>query len=192
MENLLKQWKADVIFLQETKLEHVTRGSLSSLWCSQFVDWLFVGSIGASGVILLMWDKRFMEKVDDVVGDYSVSGRFKILSSGFEWAFTGVYGPTSNADKRLMGEELAGVNSWWDVSWCVGRDFNVVHFPRERMGAEFITPAMRGFPDFIFEHGLMDFPSEGGAFTWSNSLSRSWIDRFMVSLTMKEQFSVMT
>ncbi|KAK4567805.1 hypothetical protein RGQ29_003530 [Quercus rubra] len=149
--NLLKQWKADVIFLQETKLEH-------------FVDWLFVGSIGASGV-------------DDVVGDYSVSGRFKILSSGFEWAFTGVYGPTSNADKRLMGEELAGVNSWWDVSWCVGRDFNVVRFPRERMGAEFITPAMRGFPDFIFEHGLMDFPSEGGAFTWSNSLSRSWIDR---------------
>ena len=68
----------------------------------------------------------------------------------------------------------------------------MVRFPRERMGAEFITPAMRGFPDFIFEHGLMDFPLEGGAFTWSNSLSRSWIDRFMVSLTMKEQFSVMT
>jgi len=79
-----------------------------------------------------------------------------------------------------------------DVPWCVGRDFNVVRCPRERMGAEFITPAMRGFPDFIFEHGLMDFPLEGGAFTWSNSLSRSWIDRFMVSLTMKEQFSMMT
>ena len=68
MKNLLKQWKADVIFLQETKLEHVTRGSLSSLWGSQFVDWLFVGSIGASGGILLMWDKRFMEKVDEAVG----------------------------------------------------------------------------------------------------------------------------
>jgi len=108
VKNLLKQWKADVICLQETKLKHVTRGSLSSLWGSQFVDWLFVGSIGASGGILLMWDKRFMEKVDEAVGDYSVSGRFKILSSGFQWAFTRVHGPTSNADKRLMWEELAG------------------------------------------------------------------------------------
>ena len=34
------------------------------------------------------------------------------------------------------------MNSWWDVTWCAERDFNVVCFPSERMGAEFITPAM--------------------------------------------------
>ena len=34
VKNLLKQWKADVICLQETKLEYITRGILSSLWGS--------------------------------------------------------------------------------------------------------------------------------------------------------------
>ena len=61
-----------------------------------------MSSIGTSGGILLMWNKRFMEKVDEAMEDYYVSDRFKILSSGFEWAFIGLYRPTFNANKRLM------------------------------------------------------------------------------------------
>ena len=38
---------------------------------------MFLGSIGASGGILLMWDKRVVEKVEDAVGQFSVSCKFK-------------------------------------------------------------------------------------------------------------------
>ena len=39
-----------------------------------------------------MWDKRIMEKVDEVVGVYSFPCSFKMLSYGLELAFSGVYG----------------------------------------------------------------------------------------------------
>ena len=35
-----------------------------------------------------------------------------------------------------MWEELADLNSWWNLPWCVGEDFNLVRFPSERLGAE--------------------------------------------------------
>jgi hypothetical protein len=40
---------------------------------------------------------------------------------------------------------------------------------------------MRDFSEFIFCMGMMDLPLEGGSVTWSNSLSRSRLDRFLLS-----------
>jgi hypothetical protein len=41
---------------------------------------------------------------------------------------------------------------------------------------------MTAFTDFIVEQGLMDLPLLGGVFTWSNNLSWSRLDHFLVSL----------
>jgi hypothetical protein len=38
---------------------------------------MFLGSIGASGGILLMWDSRVVEKLEDAVGYFSVSSKLK-------------------------------------------------------------------------------------------------------------------
>ena len=40
-----------------------------------------------------MWDSREVEKVDEAMGRFSISCRFKVVFSTFEWGFTGVYGP---------------------------------------------------------------------------------------------------
>lgn len=57
--NLLRQWKANIICLQGTKLEYI---SSSSLWGYQHVDWCFLDSKEAFGGILLMWDRRVLKK----------------------------------------------------------------------------------------------------------------------------------
>ena len=129
LKNMIKDWRADIICLQETKLELITAQIVRSLWRCQFVDWMFLRSMGASGGILLMWDKRVVEKVKDAVGQFSVSCKFKNVADQKVWMFTGVYGPNNDGDRRLMWDELAGIHSWWDVPWCVGGDFNVVRFP---------------------------------------------------------------
>ncbi len=66
-----------------------------------------------------MWDNRVVERVEEAVGTFSISCKFRNVSSGFEWAFSGVYGPNRNAERRLFWEELSGICSWWDVPWCV-------------------------------------------------------------------------
>ena len=91
IRNFLRTWKADLICFQETKLEWVTRGIVRSIWSCLFVDWLYLGSEGASGGILLMWDRRVVEKLEEAVGNFSISCKFKNVSDHFEWAFTGIY-----------------------------------------------------------------------------------------------------
>uniref|UniRef100_A0A7N2LZ40 Uncharacterized protein n=1 Tax=Quercus lobata TaxID=97700 RepID=A0A7N2LZ40_QUELO len=62
------------------------------------------GSDGALGGVLIMWDCRVVEKVEEVVGQYSVSCRFKNVGDQLEWALTSFYGP--NLNKRLGAENF--------------------------------------------------------------------------------------
>uniref|UniRef100_A0A2N9HZL3 Endonuclease/exonuclease/phosphatase domain-containing protein n=1 Tax=Fagus sylvatica TaxID=28930 RepID=A0A2N9HZL3_FAGSY len=132
---------------------------------------------GALRGILLMWDRRVVEKVDEAVGLFSVSCKFRCVADQYDWAFLGVYGPQSDGDRRVMWEELFRLANWWDVPWCVGGDFNVVRFLSERLGADQFTPAMNDFSEFIFSLGLMDIPLKGGKFTWSNNCTTPAMSR---------------
>jgi endonuclease/exonuclease/phosphatase family metal-dependent hydrolase len=64
VRNLLRHWKADIICLQETKLDFVSNSLVRSLWGCHFVDWCYLASRGAAGGILIMWDRRIVEKID--------------------------------------------------------------------------------------------------------------------------------
>ena len=155
------------------------------------MDWLYLGSVGASGGVLLMWDNRVVEKLEEAVGHFSVSCKFKNVVDQFVWAFTGVYGPNCDRDRGPFWEELSGVCSWWDVPWCVGGDFNVVRFPSERSGSTSFTSAMHRLLAFISELSLIDLPLVRGNFTCSNSreiASRSRLDRFLMSADWEEKF----
>lgn len=70
--------------------------------------------------------------MEEVVAQFSVSGKFQNVEDQFMQAFSGVYGPNVNNERRFMWDELSEVCSWWGVSWCVAGDFNVVRFPSER------------------------------------------------------------
>ena len=67
IRNMIRGWGVDIICLQETKMELITRRKIWSLWGCQHLDWLYLGSIGASGYVLVMWDKRMVEKIDEAV-----------------------------------------------------------------------------------------------------------------------------
>ncbi|KAK4607051.1 hypothetical protein RGQ29_001035 [Quercus rubra] len=173
VKNLIRKWKADIVCLQETKMELINRGTICSLWGDQHVDWLFLGS------------------VDEAVGCFFVSCKFKNVADHFVWAFFGVYGPNSDRDRRFLWEELCGLRNWWDVPWCVGGDFNVVRFPSERSGIANFSSAMLWFSDFISEQSLIDLPLVGGNFTWSNSrevVASSKLDRFLLFADWEENF----
>jgi len=142
-------------------------------------------AFGTSGGILLMWDKRVVECLEEAIGLFFISCKLKSVMDQFVWAFSGVYGPIDNSERPLLWEELSGVLHWWDILWCFGGDFNVTRFSNERAGAHRSTSAMGDFSDFISALGLLDLLLTGGSFTWSNNQipsSMFRIDRFLVSL----------
>ena len=44
-----------------------------SLWGSPFIDWAVLDAEQTSGGVLLIWDKRVFEKLDVIVGQFSVN-----------------------------------------------------------------------------------------------------------------------
>ena len=53
--------------------------------------------------MLLMWERRVVEILEEAVGCFSVSCMFKNVVDQFEWEFTGVYGPNSDGTEDYYG-----------------------------------------------------------------------------------------
>lgn len=62
VRNLLREWKVDIVCFQETKLEVMSHSVVYSLWGCHHVDQCYLDSRGVSGSVLIMWDKRVVEK----------------------------------------------------------------------------------------------------------------------------------
>ena len=60
-KNLLKDWKCDIVYFQETKVSSTDSAFVWSLWGSPFTDWAVLDVMQTSGRVLLIWDKRVFE-----------------------------------------------------------------------------------------------------------------------------------
>jgi exonuclease III len=181
ISNLLRNWKVDIVCFQETKLMNISNSLVHSLWDCPYVDWCHVDSKGASGGILLLWDRRVVSSIDCCLGKFVVACQFRNVEDGMLWAFAGVYGPNRIHVRKRMWEDLAGLMSIWDVPWCLGGDFNVTLYLDERLRGDSHRHAVADFAEFVADQGLMDLPMAGGESTWSNSSTWSRLDRFLVS-----------
>ncbi|RVW35454.1 hypothetical protein CK203_097229 [Vitis vinifera] len=113
-------------------------------------------------------------------GQFSLSCRFRNVENGTVWVFTRVYGPFTKEERECLWEEIGAIRGLWEDPWCVGGDYNITLFQRERSRQGIITSAMRRFAQIVDEVGLMDIPLQGGVFTWSGvltiSLGLDWIE----------------
>jgi len=70
------------------------------------VDWVVLDADQMTGGVLIMWDRRVFEKLEVLVGLFSVSIQWKGVEDGFIWACSGVYGPNDNNMRSYMWDEL--------------------------------------------------------------------------------------
>jgi hypothetical protein len=109
IRRLLREWKAGIVCLQETKMEVISREVVRSVWGCIHVDWVYLGSRWALGGILLMWDRRVVKKVEECVGRYVVACAFQSVTTNFDWEFAGVYKPNDDGERRGLWDELTGL-----------------------------------------------------------------------------------
>lgn len=65
----------------------------------------------------------------------------------------------------------------------------MVRCSEKKLGLRPAVGAMRDFSSLIDDLELIDFPMQGGSFTWSGGRVFSRIDRFFISGDWKEHFS---
>ena len=165
-------------------MSQMSLGVVRSLGVRRFLDWGALNARGAAGGVLVFWDKRVLELEGMEVGLFSISCRFKNCEDGFNWVFSGVYGPTLKRYRELFWEELGAIRGLWSDPWCIGGDFNLIRFPNESRRGGRLSSSMRRFSEVIDDLDLRDLPLQGGPFTWSGGLNNqamTKIDRFLVS-----------
>ena len=79
----------------------------------------------------MVWGRRVFEKVDCVVGRFSVSILLKGVIDGFEWDCSGVYGSIEDSLRDAMWAELDNVRLRWSSTWCLFGDFNIIRYSVE-------------------------------------------------------------
>ena len=187
----MREWKCDLICLQETKLEKVEMSDIRSFWGIQQVGFSVREAIGSAGEIIVMWNTNSFQLVSSSCGDFSITCFLQSVEGSRLWAFTGIYGPHDRANKLLMLEELGRIRDGWNGPWCIGGDFNeILHF-HERSTGQLPSNAMAEFWDFINQSALTDLPLRGGDFTWSRSgvdPVASRLESFLVSADWEEFF----
>jgi exonuclease III len=101
VSNLLHVWKVDIVCFQEAKLQCLSWSLLRSLWRCNHVDWVRLDSCGMLGGIMILWDKKVVEKIENRIGVYTLAVKFMNIEDGSIWAFAAVYGLNHASDTRL-------------------------------------------------------------------------------------------
>ena len=190
IKSFLRSNRVDLVCLQETKVQQMNNIMARSLGVGRFLNWRALNAEGSVGGILLLWDKRRISLEDSVAGNFSVSCLFRMAEDGFQWVFSGVYGPIEKRLRESFWEELGSIRGLWENPWCVGGDFNEILSPNERSRGGRISNSMRRFTDVLNDLDLRDLPLQGGHYTWqggSNGRSMSRLDRFLVSPDWESQ-----
>ena len=91
---LIKDQKVDLVCLQETKMQEMSKRIVRRLGVGRCLDWGAVNSRGAFGGVLVFWDNRVLQLLEAEVGTFevgtfSVSCQFKSCEDDFCWNFTG-------------------------------------------------------------------------------------------------------
>ena len=90
IKSVVRKQKVDLFCIQEIKIQLMTDGVVKSLGVGRFLDWRALEVVGASGGVLICWDKRSLEILEWEE------------ENGVVWVFTGVYGPFTKEDRECL------------------------------------------------------------------------------------------
>ena len=89
IKNYIRVQRVDLMCIQETKIQEMSEGIVKSLGSGRFIDWRALNAEGATGGILICWDKRVLDILDWEEGQFSLSCRFKTTENGGSLGFHG-------------------------------------------------------------------------------------------------------
>ena len=88
IKTFIRNQRVDLICIQETKIQSMLEGIVRSLGFGRFLDWKAMNAEGASGGILICWDRRSLDILDWEEGHFTLMQ----ISECRKWGCLGIYG----------------------------------------------------------------------------------------------------
>ena len=68
IKNFLRRFRADLVCLQDTKVQEMNSALVRSLGVGRRLNWKVLDTDGSAGGILLLWDNSRISLMDSMVG----------------------------------------------------------------------------------------------------------------------------
>ncbi|KAK9037790.1 hypothetical protein V6N11_022690 [Hibiscus sabdariffa] len=165
LKNLVFKYRAEIIFLSETKQK---KRYIEKIRMKMKIDNAFyVEPDGIAGGLALWWSNNVKLTILQQAKNFIDT---KISFNGeTEWFGIFIYAPPNSENKQKFWESLACLRKDINAKWCVIGDSNVVARPEDKCaGNPFDHNQAKWYYDFLDQTYLMEIPSSGGTFTWSN------------------------
>ena len=83
IKSMVRKHKPDLVSFQETKMKEMSDRFVRSLGVGMNLGWVSLNARGTAGGVLLLWDKRVLERLEVEVDSFAISYRFRNCEEGF-------------------------------------------------------------------------------------------------------------
>ncbi|XP_057746479.1 uncharacterized protein LOC130965736 [Arachis stenosperma] len=187
VKDLKRKYRLNLLGLIETKRQLVTIFDVLKIW-ENGAGWEYVGSNGAFGGLLLVWDDGFFNMRNCYKEERWLCVEWILLENNVNCAFFLVYGSHSRDEKLVVWKKLSYIAGLCQGPCCFLGDFNEIVQVEEKRGTDRLPLSAEDFKDWINNMGLLDLPITDRKFTWFRGRSCSCIDRALVSLEWLDVF----
>jgi exonuclease III len=155
--NSVRDTRATIVALQETKLEHIDRQMVYEILGTRFVDnYVVLSAIGTRGGILLAVDEDHFRITRYDLGVHSVTATILAASGLVSWCLTVVYGPQEDQAKMQFLGELRWIQQCVGEKWLVLGDFNLILEAEDRSNANVNRRLMGAFKQVVCDLSLKE------------------------------------
>lgn len=181
VKSFMKKHQVDVMGVLETKLNLV---KLNRIYRNKFQGWEQLNNfpLHPAGRILVFWNPI---SVDIQVLDASPQAihcrvTCKVTSNIFCLSF--IYGFNSMISRRQLWSSISNFAINCSGPWILMGDFNCVMKESEKVNGRAVSSYdIKDFVDCCIISGLLDMPSAGCFYTWTNNSICSKLDRVLIN-----------
>lgn len=184
VRDFLQLHHADICCLQESKLSSIDLATWRSIGGPRLDKFSFVPAIGSAGGIIIGWNSNLFIGILKHQGLFSLTIEFTNQANRIIWMCTSIYGPNARHLKPQFWDEIRHCAPHSSVPWVICGDFNSIFDPFDKSNGSFHREDIRLAQNLVMELQLLEPPSFGRHFTWTNGQSDPiWVklDRFLVN-----------
>jgi len=182
---------AEIVLLQETKLENISHVKLRSFLPRRLDKYYCILATGASGGILTAWSSPSLYSTHVLATPNTLSVHLASTATNLSMLITNVYAPSSPELRPAFLDELKSLSPPHNTPWIICGDFNMIRYAREKNNPNFRHAEVELFNDCINDMCLIELPLLDRKYTWSNKHSTPTLerlDRAFINLAWDEMF----
>jgi exonuclease III len=160
--DLVRDTKATIVTLQETKLAEIDREVVSQTLGDRFIaNFVYLPATDTKGGILTAVDENYFKILQMDRGIHSVTAKISTVAGTIEWFLTAVYGPQGDLDKLHFLGELRWMQHLVSDKWLLIGDFNMILQASDKSNDNLNRRLMGEFRDVVQDLNLKELNLRG-------------------------------